>query len=381
MTHKRKKILYVITKSVWGGAQRYVFDLAVELGNEYDVSVACGGEGLLVERLREKGIRTISVPAFQRDIDLSKEFRVFVDLWKLFRKEKPDIVHLNSSKAGGLGALAAHLAGVDRVIFTSHGLPFEEDRPRSQKNLIWLATWVTFLFSHTVIVISRANRDAAARMPFIQNRLVLVPLGIPSPSFLSRDDARKEIAEMLGRTPETLSKTWIGTIAEFTKNKGLSYCIDAVHDIIKAGHDIVLILIGDGELKESLHAQIRNRGLEDRVYTVKIPSDAARFLHAFDIGVLSSVKEGVPYVLLEMGYAELPFAGSAIPGIQEVVTDMESGVLVRAKHPQELAGALTLLLTDEARRKNYAYNLKNKVIAEYTKEALIEKTRKVYERK
>src|SRR5688572_22606349 len=114
----KKKILYIITKSNWGGAQKYVHDLATGLPKEqFDVAVAFGhaspeatqakrGTGSLKERLDVAGIRTISIPRLGRDIQLIDESAVFFSLVKLIRNEKPDVIHLNSPKIGGLGALA-----------------------------------------------------------------------------------------------------------------------------------------------------------------------------------------------------------------------------------------------------------------------------------
>ena len=126
----KKKILYVITKSNWGGAQSYVYTLATAAKDAgADVAVAFGGTGgagattgRLELELQKVGIRTVFVKSFMRDISFFKEFRVLGELVRIFKTERPDIVHLNSSKAGGIGALAARLAGVGRIVFTSHGL-------------------------------------------------------------------------------------------------------------------------------------------------------------------------------------------------------------------------------------------------------------------
>ena len=83
-TSQKSKLLFLVTKSNWGGAQRYVFDLATNLPNdEFEIIVAAGGEGRLLERQRAKGIRTISIPKLDRDINLTTDFVVFLFLFKL----------------------------------------------------------------------------------------------------------------------------------------------------------------------------------------------------------------------------------------------------------------------------------------------------------
>src|SRR3989344_7780670 len=93
------KILYGITKSNFGGAQRYVFELATEMKRQgHDVAVICGAGELLVEKLKENGVRVIEVEGLKRDISLVDEFRSFHFIFRTLYEEKPDVFHINSSK-------------------------------------------------------------------------------------------------------------------------------------------------------------------------------------------------------------------------------------------------------------------------------------------
>src|SRR3989339_170438 len=106
----KKKILYIITKSNFGGAQRQVFDLATGLSKEkFEVAVALGGRGLLKEKLDATGIRTISVETLGRDVKIFNDLISFFKIFQIIKKEKPDILHLHSSKVGFLGALIGRL--------------------------------------------------------------------------------------------------------------------------------------------------------------------------------------------------------------------------------------------------------------------------------
>src|SRR3990167_6160823 len=95
------RILYVITKANWGGAQRYVYDLATVASKAgHTVRVVSGPEGMLTHKLREAGIETVSLSSLQRDVSLDTEWNVFRELREQVREFRPDIVHGNSSKAG-----------------------------------------------------------------------------------------------------------------------------------------------------------------------------------------------------------------------------------------------------------------------------------------
>src|SRR3989344_3025635 len=102
------KILYIITKASRGGAQKYVYDLATAASKSgHEVVVAYGEPGELVTQLEAAGIRTLLLPTLTRDVGLEREWRAFWLLRSMLRSERPDVVHLNSSKAAGLGAFAA----------------------------------------------------------------------------------------------------------------------------------------------------------------------------------------------------------------------------------------------------------------------------------
>jgi len=207
----KKKVLYVITKSNWGGAQRYVYDLATNLPpDRFEPVVACGGNGALVEKLKTAGVRVIPIPSLERDISVDKELRAFFELRTIIRQEQPDIVHLNSSKAGAIGALTARFSGVSRVIFTVHGWPFLESRPFISKAGIWIASWITALLCHTVICISQYDVTIARKMPFIYRKVVHIYNGIAPMELGNGEIIRREFPS---------GARIIGTIGELVKNK------------------------------------------------------------------------------------------------------------------------------------------------------------------
>lgn len=313
MTQK-KKILYVITKSNWGGAQRYVYDVATNLPKEeFEVAVALGGTGLLKERLKEKGVRTISVPSFQRDISIWKEIKALFELYSIIHREKPDIVHLNSSKAGGLGAFIARLLGIPNIIFTAHGWPFREDRFFLSRILIWLASWVTQFFAHTTIAVSKFDQDTAP----IPSKSTLIYNGI-APLQLGTGDKIRSVFPHDAHI--------VGTIGELTHNKNHISLVEETRN----NPSLYVAIVGEGELYDFLEKKIDEYGLQDRVKLFGfIPVHEA--LRGFDTFALPSLKEGLPYVLLEAKMAGLPIKASNVGGVSEILNakDMNEFTLER----------------------------------------------------
>jgi len=109
------KVLYLITKSNWGGAQRHVFDLAVQAKKEgFEIVVAVGGNGILRMKLTEAGISTIPIDTLSRNAHAGKDASSFADIRKIIKLEKPDIHHFHSPKAGGLWRDGLHVHGFFR---------------------------------------------------------------------------------------------------------------------------------------------------------------------------------------------------------------------------------------------------------------------------
>ncbi len=124
------KILYIITKSNWGGAQRHVYDLALAMKSRgHEVKVALGGEGLLKTKLEAAGIFTYTIAALGRDISVGRDAGSFKEIFSVIKSQRPDVLHLHSPKAAGMGALAGRLLRIKNIVMTVHGFTFNEDRP------------------------------------------------------------------------------------------------------------------------------------------------------------------------------------------------------------------------------------------------------------
>ena len=390
---EKKKILYLITKSTWGGAGRYVYDLATNISQkDFEIIVALGGKGELKNRLEEKNIRTITIPTLQRDVALWGEIKALLNLVKIIRKEKPDVLHTNSSKAGALGALAGRLARVPKIIFTAHGWAFNEERSFFSRMAITFLHWLTIILSHKTIAVSNQTKEQALKkMPFIKNKLTVIYNGIKETPLKEKSLAQKEIFPKgipRGITEDTL---WIGTISELHKNKGLDYIITALGKISESDLDIkecpraalgsekpfIFVIIGGGEEKEQLDKLIEKENLQNIVFLVGYKENALSLLKAFDIFTLTSRTEAFPYVPLEAGLAELPIAASRVGGIPEIISE-NCGILVEKGNIDNIELALTQLFENPKIRENYGKNLKKYVLQNFSIQHMVKETLKYY---
>ncbi len=371
------KILYLITKSNWGGAQRHVFDLAVyshKMGHK--VVVALGGEGMLNDRLKAAGIETRTLGRLKRDVHAGDDLNSFFDIFKMIRKERPDVLHLHSTKAGGLGALVGRILRVKKIVFTAHGWAFNEDRSFWERSGIALISWLTMLFCTDIITISEKEKKQAQQFPFVAQKVHMIHLGIHSPVFMSKSSV--EIF-LKSKIPDGIAKKIIiGTIAELHPNKGLTYAIEAMAKLVVKFPSTIFLIIGEGDQRKSLEELIKEKSLQKNIILAGYVENAVQYIKGFSIFLLPSIKEGLPYCLLEAGYASLPVVATTVGGIPEIIDDMKSGILIQSKKSEEISHALEFLIKHKNVQKEYGRNLQEKVRSEFNIEKMLEATMKLY---
>lgn len=388
------KILYLITKSNFGGAQRYVFDLATEAKKRgHDVVVGFGGHGPLATKLAQAGVKTISIATLGRDINPLNDFKTFFKLLDIFAAERPDVIHCNSSKMGGLGAFAARLWNAwswvfkfwnkgghpARIIFTGHGWAFNEERSDIERFLIGCAHWLTIQLAHHTIAVSRKTREQVGVLPFSWHKLTVIHNGMGALATLPRDEA---LTAILGDKKELFlaqSPLIVGTIAELHKNKGLSYAIDGVAQLKKQSNArVIFLIVSGGEERAALESQIAKLGLTDTVFLAGQKENGATLLSAFDVFLLPSITEAFPYVILEAGKAGLPIVATAVGGIPEVIDDMESGILIQSRNPGEIARAVSYLMQNPERRKKMGAAIAARIAQRFNLETMVNETLALY---
>lgn len=371
------RILYVITKANWGGAQHYVYDLACAARDSgYPIAVAYGLPGELANRLSAERIQTFVMNGLGRDIHVFNDIVAFFSLMQIIRSFRPDVIHLNSSKIGGLGALAARLLGVKTIIFTGHAWTFNEERPYYQKCFIAFFAWLTVLLSTRTIVVSRAMREQIIHGPFTRRKVVIIPNGARARTLLNKREAREALTALHPSLliSDVAHDVWIGTVAELHHVKGLPYAIEAIKIFREHYPAIRYIILGEGQMRATLEKQIIKNGLQHTVFLLGQVKDAMLYGKAYDVFLLPSLSESFGISLLEAGLAELPVVATRVGGIPEIITHGETGLLVPPKDPEAITYATTSLLTDEPFRKNLGIALRHKVEKEFTVERTVRET-------
>lgn len=362
------KILYIITSADGGGAQKYALDLACK----FNGSIAAGTQGTeLFESAKKLGAKTYPLKHLKRNINPWHDVLAIWEIYSLIRKENPDLVHLNSSKAGFLGSLAGKLAGV-KVVFTAHGFFYFERSPWLIKIIYTFLERFASLYRNLIITVSEEDRKQALNHHLISpSKIQTIYNGIPKTKFLSKPEARK----ILGLSDQVLL---LGNIAQLYDRKDIVTLIKAV-DLIPENlkEKTNAVVIGEGPDRKQFEQLINEKQLNHLFFLPGYKPDAGSLLKALDIFVLSSRREGFPYVILEAMQAGLPIIATDVGGVKEALG--EAGILVPPEDPAKLAEAIVNLVSNPGLRET----LSAKALARsqnFTQEKMFEETEKVYKK-
>ncbi|MEI6843648.1 MAG: glycosyltransferase [bacterium] len=370
----RTKVCLAITKGVWGGAQEYVYTLATSLPKEtYDVFVVCGEGNTLQSKLAEKNIKAYTIKTLKRDIFFLNEIKSFFALRYVLTKERPDILHLNSSKMGFMGGLVGRLLGIKKIIFTAHGWASNEKRfSFLSRKIFWLIHWWTIILCHKTIAVSEKTKKDALCMPFAGHKIVVIHNGVGNIDFLDRAVARQKLQEITRLAEHT--EIIIGTISELHRNKDLDLLIDSCRNL---PHNTSVYIIGEGEEREHLEELIDGFDLGHKVFLAGRIPDARKYLKAFDIFTLTSKTEALPYSILEAGLAGLPVVATKVGGISEVIEDRKNGILIH-RDIGGLEKILHKLIENEDLRTSLGKALHETISKEFSVEQMLRKTEEIY---
>jgi glycosyltransferase involved in cell wall biosynthesis len=252
------------------------------------------------------------------------------------------------------------------------------------------------LFYDKIICVSEYDRQTAIENKIAPiNKLMTIHNGInlKTTSFLPRQEAQKKLLN--GKT----SSLVIGAIAEWTKNKGLIYLLEALPKINSSIKQFDVVLIGSGENpdKEKLQNFIKKHNLKN-IHLIEYIDNAASYLKAFDIFILPSIKEGLPYTILEAMAAEVPIVATKVGGIPEMLSPSLRVVLsgqpllhkgcpsmatlkpslVPSKNSHQLAEKILYLINNPAIGQKLAEKARQKVEQEFNLTKMIQETKDVY---
>lgn len=346
-------ILYCITKLELGGAQKQLLSLISLLDKDrFNVFLFTGREGLLVEETRSLSLAKVKYSyLLKRRIDPIFDLLSFSELYMFIKKNKIDIVHTHSSKAGILGRLAAHCAKVKLIIHTVHGWSFNDCQPKLVKTLyVWLER-LTARLTHRLIVVADYDKQKGLGAGIGREaQYCKIRYGIDPDEFCAK---AKDRGQIFGIDKDTLV---VGTVSCLKPQKSPQDFIKLAAMVTKEFPNVKFILAGDGRLRRRSEALIKKLKLESKVILAGWRKDIHRVYQAMDVFVLTSLWEGLPVAALEAMASSVPVVATDTGGITEAVNNGYSGFLVLRRDMESMAAKVSLLLREASLRKGMGEN-------------------------
>ena len=329
-------------------------------------------EGDMYYLAREKGLEPLVIDELGREINPKKDFAALRKLYSIMKKEKPDIVHTHTAKAGAIGRLAAILAGVPVKVHTFHGHVFDGYFSPLKARIFILIEKILALFTDKVIVVSEGvKREVTERLKIVsEKKSIVIPLGLELDKFLLSEDYKGVFRKEMGIKGDTLL---VGIIGRLVPIKNHKMFIDAALKIKSAlrDYDIKFLVIGDGELRLDLEAYTKKIGMAGTIIFTGWIRDLAKVYADLDLVTLTSLNEGTPVSLIEAMAASKAVVSTDVGGVADLVKDGYNGLLTKADDVDAFCKKAVSILTDPLRRAELGDHAMRSVADKYSKNRLV----------
>jgi len=357
------KVLLMIDEAQVGGGQQHVLYLAANM-KRFEPHVACQPSGYLVDELRTRNIPVHPLTMTNRPSPASVNA-----CRRLLGKLQPAIVHTHGGTAGFTGRIATIGLPGPKVVHTYHGLHYLRSG-QSLRNMMFRMVDMSLLrVTDRAICVAESDLALGLRYGVVdRKKAVVIRNGIDVEAFHRSSQGGQNAGSPV-----------VGTIGRLHAQKGHEVLLQAVAQLRKMGRNFVVRIIGDGELRKTLEARVKELGVDDIVEFAGASHSVAKELAEMNLFVLPSLWEGLPLVILEAMASGVPVVASGVDGVPEIVTDGLDGVLVPPGKPEALADAIVRLLDDPLLCESLAFNAKEKVRREFTVKRMTDETEGLYD--
>lgn len=341
------KVLRIITRLNIGGPALHVTNLNYYLDKEYgyDSTLLYGslaeGEGSMEYLAKNKNLKTIVFPALGRELSPLNDLKIIWKLFWLIKKEKPDIVHTHTAKAGLSGRIAAKLAGVKKIYHTFHGNIFNGYFSGLKTKIFILLEQFCGLLSTEIIAISEEQKKDLIKYKIVPiSKITVIPLGFELARF-KLDPQQKYLRKLLQLSD---SVKLVGIVGRLVPIKNHAYFIDIAERVLKKNDNVRFLLIGDGELKEELTALITAKGLQQRIFITGFINEVEQIYSDLDIVALTSKNEGTPVTLIEALACGKPVISTDVGGVKDILQHGQYGWLEKQNDADKYAADILTML-------------------------------------
>ncbi len=365
------RVMYVVDHLKIGGAQTHLVQLLSRLDRRRFHPMVCAlkAQGDLCRTVEAMG-----VPIFDGGLGRSLMgwggARVLARLTRLLRRERIDIAHAYLFHPNVLTPIAGRLARVPVVVASKRSLDRYPARlPR------WACQLGNKLADRIMVNAEAIGRFVAAEERCPRAKMVLIPNGVREEALAPRADGRAKRRE-IGVPAEV---PVVGAVSRLAWKKAIRHLVQAVPRLLEAAPEARVVIAGDGPLQAELEAEAGALGVRDRVLFLGSRDDTIELMATFDVFVLPSVVEGMSNALLEAMAVGRPVVATDVGGNAEVVVDGETGFLVPAAAPDQLAGAILKLIEAPEMAAEMGAAGRRRVIERYRVDVMTQRIEAMYD--
>lgn len=345
----KKKIVRIITRMNIGGPSLHVVNLSKGLEDKYETVLLAGQietyESDMSYYAKKKNVKVGYLSKLSRELKFPQDLIAFWEIFKILRKEKPDIVHTHMSKAGSLGRLAAWFAGVPIIVHTFHGNIFKG--LFSEKKVKLFVSIERFLakISSQIIAISETQKEELMDFKVAKsNKISVIKLGFDFNNILPNNEDYGVFRNEYGYKQDDILIPIVGRV---THQKCHKLYLEIADRICKKYNNVYFPIIGDGELRDEVEQEIQQRNIAHRVKVTGFIKDLKPVYADIDISILTSVFEGTPVALIEAMAAGKVVVSTNVGGIQDFIDNGVNGFYFDEPNPDLFVECLSKLIEDK----------------------------------
>ncbi|PZV14179.1 MAG: glycosyltransferase family 1 protein [Pseudanabaena sp.] len=360
----KKHILFILPYLNQGGTEKQALSLIKGLSDHYKISLlAPDGKGAPQFR----ALPILQSEYTKWEINFFKGFPELIAKIKEIKKEQViDLMHVHGAHELMLAVNLA-LRKVP-ILFTVHGY-----HGASAKFSYQMSCWFSNWFADRVICVCEAEYNLLRELGLNEKKLHLIYNGVKEP--ILNADKSLELTKKFHLDP--YNQIILGTAARLEEAKGLTYLLQAFAKL--KGENLRLVIAGNGELESSLKQEAQDLGISDRVIFTGYLNDLPNLMQLFDIFVLPSLQEACSLACAEAMSQGKPVVGTCVGGIEEQVSDLQTGFIVMPRDPDSLAAKLGELIADQNLRDRFAKNGYSRYRELFSNEIMLEKTAQLYD--
>jgi glycosyltransferase involved in cell wall biosynthesis len=369
------RVATVITRLEGGAGIHALRGARAMNSGAFRMTIITGSGGRLIDEAIAAGLEVIIESSLRTPIDPRNDLRALRRLGVLFRERRFDVAHTHTAKAGTVGRLAAHRAGIPRIVHTYHGFPFHEFQraPRRQAYMaierrlgritdlaLCVGTGVAVQAVRRELIAPERIRTIGVVVDGADEAGTLPAAGVTAPAPLARRRARLA----LGLPADA---TVVGSVGRLTYQKAPEDFLAALRRLARP--DVIGVWVGGGELAERV-ASLAAGMPEVAVVLAGERADVPALLPAFDVFALPSLYEGLPTAVVEAMVCGIPVVATAVNAVSDVVVPGETGLLVPPRRPELMAEAIGFLLDSPAAAARMATAARARLGSRFGEQAL-----------